>query len=429
MLQSASWLDSFELTVSIAELTNLELLKKGLYRVAIGIRGGENAAVSACSASPARLTSTSRSVHCDESDAGYEPQTVTSDGVYLSRAVFCRYIDEAFDMTETATFTFDMADSSAAAVADAAEGVTITFALQRAEYAVPQPEKGGKGGAAAAAGPFPGAPPPDRAGRRRLTPFTEVSRREVPLARASLLGLQCYLPILWDSMNLALAGVSLFCCQVGRRLALPPPVPGPKAAPTAAASVQQPVGSSGSAVVTAAVDAASSAASGDGGSGSGSGFFGWAMRKIRHSAAAVFSDRPSDSEAGGASGSSSAAAAAAAREREAAAADFNLAVARYDATPLSHAEALFPRWMAHCRQHAAAVRAAAASAAAAFAAAPADALTAGGQAQQPKEDAPLRLAAAVAGASTSATSDDACLAATGASKSPRGARRSLTGLG
>jgi hypothetical protein len=164
----------YDVSVLLDNLTNVELLRKGLYRIAISLScGGAAATASGFAASPARLTSCSRGIALDGSDHGSEAQTLESDVRYLSRAVHLRYTDESFDLGEIVHFRLALASVSA----DPPPPLQLRVELMRADFGPPQVK------AAAAAGQPPPPPPPllPAAASERQSPFSVVATREVAL--------------------------------------------------------------------------------------------------------------------------------------------------------------------------------------------------------------------------------------------------------
>ena len=104
----------FEVSVLLDELTNLELLRKGLYRLALSVVvQGAAVAPTGFSAAPSRISSVSRGAACADSEAGCEGQALDDAAArYLSRAVYLRYIDESFDLGELVHFSFSLRDDA-----------------------------------------------------------------------------------------------------------------------------------------------------------------------------------------------------------------------------------------------------------------------------------------------------------------------------
>lgn len=139
--------DVLDIYVCLGSFVNLELLRKGLYRVAVSIssKAGGPAIPYLHHSAPSRLTSVSRKIVCDGSDLGVEPAFIQetsgpapglggnaggaaaggkgsgsgsgSSGAaagaaggnkYYSRSVFCRYVDEDFDLSEGVSFRLEL---------------------------------------------------------------------------------------------------------------------------------------------------------------------------------------------------------------------------------------------------------------------------------------------------------------------------------
>ncbi|RYY31358.1 hypothetical protein EON62_06440, partial [archaeon] len=99
-------LDQYEVCVSLDEVVNLELLRKGVYRFKIRAEGGDTAFPPLTSAAaPVRLTSFAHGQECEGSDtqteAGYIDERA---GAYYSRSVYFRYSNESFDLGESVIF-------------------------------------------------------------------------------------------------------------------------------------------------------------------------------------------------------------------------------------------------------------------------------------------------------------------------------------
>lgn len=148
-----------EVCVQLDELVNLELLRKGIYRVDLRVESasasGQRATAYSSFAAPSRLTSVSRGVVCEGSDAASEAggigvaaaerererdreraqrrgssthgqsSTAGKDGApaedgetcYSSRSVYLRYTDEAFDLNEGAVFRLELPVQAAPSLA------------------------------------------------------------------------------------------------------------------------------------------------------------------------------------------------------------------------------------------------------------------------------------------------------------------------
>lgn len=120
-----SLVEVLELRILLDEITNLDLLRKGLYRVRVSVRcGGQDpgptghgrnsssdgiAAVPfSCSAQPTRLQSISRGVECPMSELGAHAGAIDDEnGFYVSRSVYMRYSDERFELNEAVTFRLE----------------------------------------------------------------------------------------------------------------------------------------------------------------------------------------------------------------------------------------------------------------------------------------------------------------------------------
>ena len=145
--------DVFEVLLHLDELSNLELLRKGVYRLSLTLAAG--AAGRPCmpftsSAAPARLGSLSRLAAVEGTDAASEVGGIDEER-YVSRAVLLRYTDERFALNETACFRCELPRARK----PGGSRLTLTVRLLRAECT--QPDEG------------PRASPPKRAG---ATPFS-----------------------------------------------------------------------------------------------------------------------------------------------------------------------------------------------------------------------------------------------------------------
>jgi hypothetical protein len=119
------------------DLVNLELLRKGAYRVDVSVACGVAGLPQTCYAAPARLTSLARQTEVAGSDAT-EPGGIEGAS-YLSRQVACRFNDEAFDLNEGATFrlrlplSFGRGGVEALRCEPGASRIAVTIRLLRAE--------------------------------------------------------------------------------------------------------------------------------------------------------------------------------------------------------------------------------------------------------------------------------------------------------
>lgn len=84
-----------DVLVAVDEFNNLELLKKGLYRVdfrvALNPGPADNATAIGSFVSPQTLVSVSRSVVCEGSDEGVEAGGV-EESHYVTRSLYCRCV-------------------------------------------------------------------------------------------------------------------------------------------------------------------------------------------------------------------------------------------------------------------------------------------------------------------------------------------------
>jgi len=94
---------TYRVAAKLTELHNLDLLRKGLYRVVLRLRaapGGAPLPPARCRSTPATLLSSCRGSEVAGTDVGAAHGSVGDDG-YVSRSVLFRYADEAFDLSET----------------------------------------------------------------------------------------------------------------------------------------------------------------------------------------------------------------------------------------------------------------------------------------------------------------------------------------
>jgi hypothetical protein len=216
-------LDIVEVSVHLEDLVNLDLLRKGLYRVrCTASLGGATAIPFSCSAHPSRLTSVSRGIDCAESELGSEAGSI-EEACYVTRSVSMRYSDERFDLGETVLFRLETPSHSPshspsplelAARDDVSLQWQITLDLQRADSVIEE-------AVVRRAGLV-------RRAVRRTSPFTTVSTRALLLPHPAAVGsLRMHVPLLWDPNNLAGMGVTVQTCLVTSRFERPPPPPLP----------------------------------------------------------------------------------------------------------------------------------------------------------------------------------------------------------
>jgi hypothetical protein len=210
--------DTFELAIYAGEFTNLELLRKGLYRLEFLVEcNGVKAVPSGSLVAPSRLTSHARGVECEGSDVGVEPGWIDETTCkYYTRSMYCRYMDESFHVGECILFRLTLPRSCwyHCNENDVAK-VNVTMRLMRAEWGVPPAP------ISAAQKQLESRPGPTSSlVYQRLGAFEGASERRLtfPLAvlhdDASLTFLDSYSPIVFDSMNLCLAGMSFHSCLV-----------------------------------------------------------------------------------------------------------------------------------------------------------------------------------------------------------------------
>ena len=236
-------LPTFELRLGLGELRNLELLRKGLYRVRVRFPGSASAPVS-CSAHPSRLGSISRSYAVPDSDLGAENGQIDEElGTYESRSCFVRYVDEGFDLSEVVTFRCQ------GAAADASAFVAMRVELLRADCELEEEAVEGSAASNSGGGVVHGVT--TRFGRvrrvvRRSNAFAAVASRTLLLpAREAAAGLAPFgVACVFDTNNLA--SVSLTVHSVLLRvtfiapaspLPLPLPLPSPPPPPSSSQDV------------------------------------------------------------------------------------------------------------------------------------------------------------------------------------------------
>lgn len=219
-------LDVFEVLLHLHELANLELLRKGLYKLQVALTLSSNRhQPTQCLpftsvAAPDRLTSKSRLHGVEGTDAASEPGRIDDETlVYNSRSVVLRYTDERFSLNEQASFRCEVPRSSRGRNKNA---LSLRITLFRADC-----------------GPPPSADDDNdttkstRAGIVRLGEFERVSVTsidissliapastsagdELPLRRA-------YIPVVFDASYLACLGLSVHAQHVTTRFKAPPP--------------------------------------------------------------------------------------------------------------------------------------------------------------------------------------------------------------
>jgi hypothetical protein len=88
-------------------LINLDLLRKGLYRIRLKLSDDKQKQncfqPTGCASSPSRLHSASRGQIIPDSNLGSEIGSINDD-YYISRSCFIRYVDEAFDLDEVVSY-------------------------------------------------------------------------------------------------------------------------------------------------------------------------------------------------------------------------------------------------------------------------------------------------------------------------------------
>ena len=233
---------SWQLQLHAQDLCNLDLLRRGLYRLRISVRGAEPVS---CAAQPARLHSLSRAAAAFEvpdSDLGAEAGGI-SDEVYVTRSVLVRYVDERFDLGESVVFA---SAQGAATSADATPSqqpppaAVVLIELLRADCDVSEEAASPAGAAAPAAGGVEHGLS-SRFGRvrrvvRRTSPFAAVSSRSLELpARELLAGAlpAAAYQVLFDKDNLASTNLLLQASVLALPFVAPPPPLLPPLAPLA----------------------------------------------------------------------------------------------------------------------------------------------------------------------------------------------------
>lgn len=277
-------LDTIELRIHFDELTNLDLLRKGLYRVQATIEWTNNTAATpgtksssssslstftavpyTCVAHPLRLTSVSKGIECIDSDLGSEPSTIDDPTLsYFTRSVYMRYTDEQFNLNEWVSFRLSIprdptntthtkenvafpwemdtvnilqtddalfalddniflpplgsknastSSSSSSTNKSFPSSVStttwqITLTLQRADCIVVQVPP-------ISSDPNQASSISHRSGLvkeeiQRTSNFVAVSTRTLTFPHSIVMnGLHTYMPIVWDSMNLAESGITV----------------------------------------------------------------------------------------------------------------------------------------------------------------------------------------------------------------------------
>ena len=226
--------DIIEVSLHLDELSNVELLRRGVYKVACGVSLGRHTGRPTHSyAAPSRLSSLSRAVECEGSDSCEEPGTV-DDTAYFSRSVLLRYSDERFDLNEGATFQLRVPrlsnTSTSSFETDPSQGLHVAFNLLRADFS--ETLSSASGSAAAPAS--------------RTGPFVVMSSRRVHVHAASrfavshnrdrvrtstipggapppyLAPIRAFIPVLFQSAALAMLSVVVHVCHVDTEIELLP---------------------------------------------------------------------------------------------------------------------------------------------------------------------------------------------------------------
>ncbi len=307
---------SFRVAVSFSELHNLELFKRGLYRLQLLVHDERGTVLlpSSCRTYAGNLTSTSRAAgEVATSDGGAEPGFLDGEeGTYTTRTCHLRFSDEVFDVAECVEYV------SAGPV----QRLRLSVRLMLSDCRV---EESGSSRRLRTSEPRSqhGLVLDDGVVRRvvhRTSPWTEVSKREVALTLRA--GMHACTPIVFDSLSLACTTLSVHCALQGRHFRQSAPPPRPALA-----------GGAETAETTRLV--AASALAGGGGSAALS----WFSTQIANF---MSSSKPSSVQVRRAS---DAFADESGMVPPAALAFFNECHRAY-AAPQSLAEALFPRWLA-----------------------------------------------------------------------------------
>jgi hypothetical protein len=251
----------WELQLQVRDLCNLELLRRGLYRLRLSVRGAEPVS---CAAQPARLHSVSRELagfEVPDSDLGAEAGGIADGDAphYLTRSVLVRYVDERFELCETVVFRSGSVGVGVGGIGGGAGAADVPVAvlveLLRADCEVFE-----EAAAAAAAGAGGAAGAADggaagvehglalRFGRmrrvvRRTSAFAAVAARTLELpARELLAGTlpAAFFPLLFSTDHLASAGVFLQSAVLAVLPFAAPPAPPPLPALLPLAGVQRP---------------------------------------------------------------------------------------------------------------------------------------------------------------------------------------------
>jgi Putative serine esterase (DUF676) len=212
--------DVFELFVHLHDVSNLELLRKGLYRLEIQVNYGtiEGTPISSFAA-PSQLTSTSRGFECADSEAGAENGGIDEQS-YISRAVHMRYTDEVFDLNEACHFRLSIPKSAISK--QGLDEISLSITLSRADFGVPQNSTKAN----------------DVYSFVRLSPFSPVCTRTIPVPFRPSFALQStttsssklltptppiglFLPVVFDPSFLALATLSVHLQLVSCKFSAP----------------------------------------------------------------------------------------------------------------------------------------------------------------------------------------------------------------
>ena len=205
-----------EVHVHVERVTNLEMLRRGYYRLSISVScGGIQGVPVSTTAAPARLTSHSRLVGIEGSDLTEPGFVDDASGCYSTRALLLRFSDEEFDVNEGALFRLQVPLPRRA------------LRLQsRQEHAFPPPlrvEVRLLRSDVAAEALLQGAPSPQSyaaASTRVINlrcPLIERSPQPLPSPRqleAAPLS-SSWVPITFDPAYLVTAGLILHACHVG----------------------------------------------------------------------------------------------------------------------------------------------------------------------------------------------------------------------
>jgi hypothetical protein len=202
---------AYELVLSIHTFKNLELLRKGLYRLQVRLQSGSDPATAFNTwAAPARLTSYSRDVLCDGSDQCIETGELASDfSTYNTRSMLCRYVDEEFDVSEGAIFRLEFTLPSMwhFEVGKIDFPVTLQASLLRADYTQDE----------------------ITSIATKSSSFTSVAERSIQLGSVRNLQFAALVPIVFDTNYLCSFTTVVSCAAVNTRFVTPvsPPVPEP----------------------------------------------------------------------------------------------------------------------------------------------------------------------------------------------------------